>query len=202
MAHLYGNEWSFHPQRQQNTIKLLPQSAKKWICMGKWVFKILAELFLKNERASDDRTFFTQCVRYHNPEVKKFRQESFSRSEETIHKLESKFSIFAKNDYNSAVNTHFWACSKYNSFANFDPLMVNDGALELSHQGGFTLGLLAGGRHKYKNKLLVQGKQTVFWRTCYAHWRKSNQSLVSAAQYPRNINIFWQQISVGMCNQT
>ena len=42
--------------------------------MGKWAFEFLAELFLKNEKASDDRTFFTQCVRYHSPEVKKFHQ--------------------------------------------------------------------------------------------------------------------------------
>ena len=39
--------------------------------------------------------------------------------------------------------------------------MANDGALKLSHQDGFVLGLLAGVRHSYKNKLLVQGKPTV-----------------------------------------
>ena len=38
-------------------VKLLPQSAEKWICMGKWVFDFFAELFLKNEKASDDWTF-------------------------------------------------------------------------------------------------------------------------------------------------
>ena len=37
---------------------------------------------------------------------------------------------FRENDYNSAVNTHFWARSKFNSIANFDPLMANDGSLE------------------------------------------------------------------------
>ena len=40
--------------------------------------------------------------------------------------------------------------------------MTNDGALELSHQGEFVLGPLAGGRHNYKNNNVVQGKQTVF----------------------------------------
>ena len=44
--------------------------------MGKWAFKILAELFLKNEKALDDRTFFTQCVRYHRPGVKRFHQKA------------------------------------------------------------------------------------------------------------------------------
>ena len=39
--------------------------------------------------------------------------------------------------------------------------MANDGALESSQQREFDLGLLAGGRHNYKNNNLVQGKQTV-----------------------------------------
>ena len=62
--------------------------------------------------------------------------------------------------YNSAVNTHFWVWSKFNSFANFDPLMANDGALESSHQGGFVFGLLAGDRHNYKNELCISLGQT------------------------------------------
>ena len=74
----------------------LDPKCRKWICVGKWAFKILAELFLKNEKASDDRAFFTQCVRYHSPGVNRFHQESSSRDEETIHKLKPKFSIFAK----------------------------------------------------------------------------------------------------------
>ena len=39
--------------------------------------------------------------------------------------------------------------------------MTNDGALELWHQGGIVLGLLAGGRHNCKNNNLVRGKETV-----------------------------------------
>ena len=77
-------------------LNLLIQSAEKGICMGKWVVKILAELFLKNEKASDNQTFFTQCVRYDTSGVKRFHQESSSRGEETVHKMKSKFSIFAK----------------------------------------------------------------------------------------------------------
>ena len=38
--------------------------------------------------------------------------------------------------------------------------MTNDDALESRHQGEFVLGLLSGGRDNYKNKLLVQDKQT------------------------------------------
>ena len=64
--------------------------------------------------------------------------------------------------YNSAVNTHFWVWSKFNSFASFVPLMANNGLLESSHQGEFVLGLLAGDRHNYKNNIWVQGKQTVY----------------------------------------
>ena len=51
-----------------------------------------------------------------------------------------------------AENTKFWVRSNFNSFANFGPLMTNDGALELWHQGEFIFGLLAGGRDNYKNR--------------------------------------------------
>ena len=76
-------------------------------------------------------------------------------------KAVSKIFDFCKNDYNLAGNTHFWAWSKFNSFANIDPLMANGGALKMWDQGGIVLGLLAGGRHNYESKLLVQDKQIV-----------------------------------------
>ena len=76
MTHMYGARDSFHVLRPKNAIKLLTQSAEEWICMGKWAFKSLAELFLKNEKASDDRTFFTQCVRYHSPGLKGFTKKA------------------------------------------------------------------------------------------------------------------------------
>ena len=55
----------------------------------------------------------------------------------------------------------FWARSKFNSFAMFDPLMANDGSLKSWDQAEFVLGLLVGSRDNYKNELLVHGKQTV-----------------------------------------
>ena len=55
----------------------------------------------------------------------------------------------------------FWARSKFNSFAMFDPLMANDGSLKSWDQAEFALGLLVGSRDNYKNELLVHGKQTV-----------------------------------------
>ena len=39
-------------------------------------------------------------------------------------------SDFRENDYNSAGNSYFWAWPKFNIFANFDPLMANDGLLK------------------------------------------------------------------------
>ena len=72
------------------------------------------------------------------------------------------------SDYNLAVNTHFWARSKFNSIVNFDPLMANNGLLKSWDQTDFVMGLLSGGRHNYKNKLLAQGKQTVVKPTTYA----------------------------------
>ena len=58
MTFLYDARYSVVLLRPKNEVKSLPQSAEKWICMGKWPFEILAELFLKNEKASDDRSFF------------------------------------------------------------------------------------------------------------------------------------------------
>ena len=42
------------------------------------------------------------------------------------------------------------ARSNFNSSANFDLLMTNNGVLEPWHQGEFVLGLLAGGRENCK----------------------------------------------------
>ena len=50
MTHLYGAKGSFDVLRAKNTIKLVTQSAEKWICMGKWAFEFSAELFLKTKR--------------------------------------------------------------------------------------------------------------------------------------------------------
>ena len=63
MSFLYDAWYPVVLLRPNIEVKLLTQSAAKWICMGKWTVKILADLFLKNEKVSDDRTFFTQCVR-------------------------------------------------------------------------------------------------------------------------------------------
>ena len=86
----------------------------------------------QKEKVSDARTVFTQCIRCHSPGVKRFHQESSSRGEKTIHILLAFFFNFRENDYNSAINTHFWAWSNFNIFANFDPFMANDSALKSS----------------------------------------------------------------------
>ena len=57
MTHLYGAVESFVLLRPKTRVKLLPQSVEKWICMGKWAFDILAIIFLKDEKAPDNRTF-------------------------------------------------------------------------------------------------------------------------------------------------
>ena len=58
MTFLYDARYSVVLLRPKNKIKLPTQRAEKRICMRKWAFKILAELSLKNEKASDDRSFF------------------------------------------------------------------------------------------------------------------------------------------------
>ena len=89
----------------------------------------------------------------------------------------SKIFKFCKNDYNSAVNTHFRSWSNFNIFANFGLLRTNDGAFESSHQGGFVFCHLAGGRNNYKKLLFVEDKQTVppylpgqFMSVCAPEW--------------------------------
>ena len=57
MTLMYGDRYSFVRLRPKNEVKLSTQSADKWICMGKWEFEILAILFLKDEKATDNRTF-------------------------------------------------------------------------------------------------------------------------------------------------
>ena len=93
--------------------------------------------------------------------MKRFHQESSSRDEETIHILLVNFSIFVKMTVIWPLIPTFWARSKFNSIANFDLVMENNSLLKLSNQEEFVSGLLAGGRHTYKNNNLVQGKQTV-----------------------------------------
>ena len=56
-GHSYVARGSFVLLRSKNGVNILTQSAENRICMGKWAFEILGELFLKNEKASDDRTF-------------------------------------------------------------------------------------------------------------------------------------------------
>ena len=57
MTFMYDAWYSIVLLRPKNRVKLLTQSAESWICMGKWVFGILAILFLKDEKAPDNRTF-------------------------------------------------------------------------------------------------------------------------------------------------
>ena len=57
MTVLYGARYLVVLLRPKNKVKLPTQSAEKWICMEKWSFEILAELFFKDEKAPDDRSF-------------------------------------------------------------------------------------------------------------------------------------------------
>ena len=57
MTFLYDARYSIVLLIPKNDLKLSTQSAAKWICMGKWAFEILAMLFLKDEKAPDNRAF-------------------------------------------------------------------------------------------------------------------------------------------------
>ena len=106
MIFLYDTWFSVVLVRPKHKVKLPTQSADKWICMGKWAFKILADFFsFKNEKASDDWTFLPSAYTATVPE-KRLHQESFSRGKETFHILLAIFK-FRDDDYNLAGNTNF-----------------------------------------------------------------------------------------------
>ena len=96
MMFMYDNRYSVVLLRSKNEVKLPTQSAEKLSCMGKCAFKMLAELFLKSEKTSDNRSFFTQCAWYHSPGVKSFTKKDLRWGNKTIHKLKSKILISQK----------------------------------------------------------------------------------------------------------
>ena len=63
--------------------------------------------------------------------------------------------------YNLAENTEILAKLNFNNFTNVGLLMTNEGTLESQNHGEIVFGHLAGVKGTYKNKLSVQGKQTV-----------------------------------------
>ena len=65
-----------------------------------------------------------------NAVPEKVEQESSTRDEEN-HECCLKIFYVRENDYNLAENAKFWVGSNLNSFANFGPLMTNDGAREI-----------------------------------------------------------------------
>ena len=129
---------------------------------------MLAILFLKAEKAQDDHSFFPSGHATKLLRKKKSSRKLYLRGGGRKKKIKTILKIFnfCKNDYNSAVDTHLSAWPNFTIFANVGLLMTNEGVLKSSDQGGFVLGLLAGGRHNYKNNNLVQGNQTV--RSAYA----------------------------------
>ena len=88
-------------------------------------------------------------------------QESSSRGREKINAVSKNYD-FCENGqlYNSAENTVFWARSNFNGFANFGPLMTNDGAFESSHQGEVILNLLASTATKMMDTRWSQARVT------------------------------------------
>ena len=135
------------------------RSAEKWIYMGKWAVPWGAILFLRLRKGSRRSDFSGDLFANNAVPVNNQARKIFEGRRKIINTI-SKIFNFCKNDYKSAVNSHVWAWSKFNIFANFGPLMANDSALESSYQGESVLGLLSGGRHNCKNKLFVQDKQT------------------------------------------
>ena len=58
---------------------------------------------------------------------------------------------FRENDYDLAGNSNIWGWSNFNSFANFGPLMTNNGALESSHQGEIDVAIWQGAETNTRN---------------------------------------------------
>ena len=96
MTHMYCARGSFHVLRPKHTIKLVTQSAEKWILYGEMGIQNYSRIVSQKREGLRRLDFFTQCVRYHIPWVKRFHQEISLRGEETIYILLENFSIFAK----------------------------------------------------------------------------------------------------------
>ena len=58
-----------------------------------------------------------------------------------------------------AVDTHFWAWSNFNIFANFYSLRTNNGALESFHQGEFVFSIAQGAGTITKNNYLLRANR-------------------------------------------
>ena len=67
MTHMYDARGSFHVLRPKTTIKLVTQSAEKWICMGKWPAPNGRNLFLGLPKGPRHLDFFRKSVRFQCP---------------------------------------------------------------------------------------------------------------------------------------
>ena len=122
--------------------------------MGKWPFEMLAKLRLNNEKASDDRSFFSPVGTLPNSRGKKTSSRKLHEGRRMNSSTDIDIFDFCENDYNSAGNSHFWAGSNFHIFANFGPSRTNDGALELSDRAGVIFAPLVEGRNNYK-KIII-----------------------------------------------
>ena len=83
-------------------------------------------LFLRDEKAPDGQKFFPVGTLPNSWEKKEISERDLRGARGKEKKINTISKIF------NSVNTHFWAWSKFNIFANFDPLMANGGALKSS----------------------------------------------------------------------
>ena len=142
--------------------------------------------------------FFQKLRLLPMPSLAKIEQERSSRSKEKDKNyITQKLSTFAKMNIIWPLTPTFELCrSKSNSFANLQSLMANDGSLKSCDQAEFVLGLLAGVRNNYRNKLLCSPGQTdsskcISWKI-WSPWAFSflgnNSAQISNAHFPIQIN--------------
>ena len=133
--------------------------------MEKWTWENLGDLFLKNEKTPDDRTFLPQWARYWTSEIKEISKKDLRGTEKKYLNAISKKSILAKMTTVCIIRPKtpsFWPGQS--SLA--PPMLVNWWQAMTHynrdwHQSEIAFGHLAGVRGTYKNKLSVQAKQTV-----------------------------------------
>ena len=96
MIHLYGAWYLFVFLRPNIKVKILTQSAEKWICMRTWAWESGAILFFKDEKAPDDWSF--------SPSADAAKQENSLRDGNGYCLI---IFDFSENDYNLAENNKF-----------------------------------------------------------------------------------------------
>ena len=159
MAFLYTARHLFVLLRPKDEVKLPTQSAENRICMRNELYIPRGATFSRTSERPQTFKFFGGSVCYQCRPWKRLSKKLHQGRWKKV--LSQVFFYICKLWPRKPT---FWPSKTLiNSSTKFGLSMTNDGALESWHKGGFYFDYLAGGKNNYKNKLSVQGKQTVVY---------------------------------------